>query len=458
MSDMIKLPESFKERMKEELGNEYQAFIRSYEEERTYGLRVNPLKCDPDKFVSLMPFSLKPVPWAYEGYYYDGEERPGKHVYHEAGAYYIQEPSAMSAVSLLDPKSGEKVLDLCAAPGGKSTQIAGRLMGEGLLVSNEVEPGRARILSQNIERMGVRNCVVTNESVGHLRERFVGFFDRILVDAPCSGEGMFRKDETAIQEWSSENVEMCAKRQAGILDDAAAMLKPGGILVYSTCTFSKAENEDNIEDFLKRHEEFSLEKSERLSPHKVKGEGHFVAHLKKSESFCVTFDTSYDSDVVSGKKSVKNKKDRLSSAYRSSKELTEFLVSEAGLKEECVDGLFEGCRITVFGDNYYLTPEAFGDLSGLNIVRPGLHIATDLKKRLEPAHALAMSLRRDEVNKAVDMDLVTSVKYLSGETIACNPDLKGWSVVFADSFSVGFGKATGGVLKNHYPKGLRVNL
>ena len=303
---MINLPAAFTERMKQMLGREYDAFIASYDKERSQGLRVNGLKTDPAEFAKTAPFSLNPVAWAAEGFAYGAEDRPGRHPYHDAGVYYIQEPSAMIAASLLNPQPGEMILDLCAAPGGKSTQAAARLGGEGLLVSNEIHPARAKILSQNIERMGIRNAVVTNEDSGRLTKYFLAFFDGIIVDAPCSGEGMFRKDETAVTEWSPENVRRCAGRQQEILENAAMMLKPGGRLVYSTCTFAPEEDEQAIGRFLEAHPEFALEetpdypglshgvpawgagvtdgieKTVRIWPHRTEGEGHYAALLRKT--------------------------------------------------------------------------------------------------------------------------------------------------------------------------------
>lgn len=255
------LPEAFQEKMKELLGGEYGDFVKSYEKERVQGLRFNQLKVNTDEIPDGMrsEFQLKKIPWVKEGYYYQGQSRPGKHVWHEAGVYYIQEPSAMAVVELLDPKPGDMVLDLCAAPGGKSTHIASRMKGEGLLISNEIHPARVKILSQNVERMGIANAVVTNENSRKLTDYFPEFFDKIVVDAPCSGEGMFRKDEGARDEWSPANVRLCADRQAEILDNAAVMLKGGGRLVYSTCTFSPEENEGSIQAFLERHPEFFVE-------------------------------------------------------------------------------------------------------------------------------------------------------------------------------------------------------
>ena len=228
------LPEAFLTRMKAQLGGEYGDFLKSLERPRAVALRFNPLKGERPE----LPFVRQNVPWEGEGFYYDPESRPGLHVYHEAGVYYLQEASAMAPVALLDPQPGEKVCDLCAAPGGKTTQIAGRMGGQGFLLCNEINPKRAKILSRNIERMAVPNALVTNEHPANLAKKYPGFFDRVLVDAPCSGEGMFSKEEAAVTDWSQETVEMCARRQAEILHSAAQLVRPGGRLVYSTCTFA----------------------------------------------------------------------------------------------------------------------------------------------------------------------------------------------------------------------------
>ena len=284
------LPEAFLQRIQEQLGEEYEAFLESLERPRAVALRFNPLK----GAVPELPFVQAPVPWESQGFYYDPESRPGLHVYHEAGVYYLQEASAMAPVALLDPQPGERVCDLCAAPGGKTTQIAGRMLGQGFLLCNEINPKRAKILSRNIERMAVSNAMVTNEHPGVLAERFRGFFDRVLVDAPCSGEGMFRKEEAAVTDWSPEAVSMCARRQGEILHSAAAMVRPGGRLVYSTCTFAPEEDEGAVAAFLESHPEFTPEviatpwfvpvenAGHRLWPHKLLGEGHFAAVLRKT--------------------------------------------------------------------------------------------------------------------------------------------------------------------------------
>ncbi len=423
--------------MKDLLGTEYNDFIDAYEGERHFGLRINSLKLPYG--AGDLPFSLEPVPWAKEGFYYREEEHPGKHPLHEAGAYYIQEPSAMSAVSVLDPKPGDRVLDLCAAPGGKSTQIAGRLMGSGLLVSNEIVAKRALILSENIERMGVRNCVVLNESPETLSGRFAGFFDRILVDAPCSGEGMFRKEEAAVAEWSADNVRMCAHRQAGILDQAAPMLRSGGILVYSTCTFNRLENEENAAAFLKRHPEYEQFETLRMFPHTHRGEGHFVAGFRKKGE-------TQGSRPQEGRAPVQNTEilKRLGEMFK-----------DMGIADETAEKLTGSARIEIFGENIYLTPADFPSLKGLKVTRPGLHAAIDRKNRLEPAHSLAVSLRYDEVRDPVDLDFETASKYIAGETVGVSEELSGWKTVFTGRCSLGLIKAVNGIGKNHYPKGLR---
>ncbi len=288
------LPELFLKRMQGMLGDEYEAFLQSYGQEKYQALRLNSLKKtkDGESAATVLAFQgeackeplfwhgrkpvfhLRRVTWAKDAYYYEKEDQPGRHPFHEAGLYYIQEPSAMAPVTLLEVQPGERVLDLCAAPGGKSTQIAAALQGRGLLVSNEIHPARARILSENIERMGIRNACVTNETPQRLTQIFSGYFNRILVDAPCSGEGMFRKNEDACEEWNPENVELCADRQDEILNCAAQMLLPGGRLVYSTCTFAPQENEGSISRFLERHPEFSVVAVDKDKLFETKGKSH----------------------------------------------------------------------------------------------------------------------------------------------------------------------------------------
>lgn len=453
------LPEAFCQRMRGLLGDEAEEFFASYTKERTYGLRYNPLKFKTkhefeEKLYKELGYLLSPVSWCAEGYYYDGQMQPGRHPWHEAGAYYIQEPSAMSAVELLGAMPGEIICDLCAAPGGKTTQIAGKMQGQGLLVSNEFYSSRAKALAQNVERLGIANAVVLNEPTGHLAEVFPQFFDRILVDAPCSGEGMFRKEPQAVQEWSLDNVALCAGRQQDILGHAAKMLKPKGVLVYSTCTFAPEENEQNICRFLEMHPEFSLDKSCRLWPHKLRGEGHFLARLKKNA--LADEEGKVSEDNMAGKQMQKRR------AFRN-KENVRVEMAAAGFRkfqEEAlrIDLQEKLCgRHVLFADELYLLPEQMIALSGLKVVRAGLHLGTCKKNRFEPAHALAMYLQPEEAKQCVDLAASSeAVRYLHGETVSCDSELKGWALVCVDGLSLGWGKAHSGIVKNHYPKGLRI--
>ena len=427
------LPEAFLQRMEAQLGSEYPAFLESLERPRAVALRFNPMKGERP----VLPFVGAPVPWEPEGFYYDPETRPGLHVYHEAGVYYLQEASAMAPVALLDPKPGERVCDLCAAPGGKTTQIAGRMLGQGFLVCNEINPKRAKILSRNIERMGVANALVTNEHPETLASRFPGFFDRVLVDAPCSGEGMFRKEEAAVTDWSQETVQMCARRQREILDSAARLVRPGGRLVYSTCTFAPEEDEETVAAFLEAHPEFTPEPVEapwfvpgenasyRMWPHKLLGEGHFAAVLRKTQG------ESGEVPACPGEKCPK--------AWES-------------FAKELDITLPEGKAVS-FGQSLYWAPMELPELNRLKVLRPGLELGTERKGRFEPAHALALWLKTCAVTESFLPESPEMKAYLHGDVVPSGK--KGWCLVQAGGYAIGWGKGDGSVLKNHYPKGLR---
>ena len=427
------LPKAFLNRMKEQLGEEYPAFLRSLERPRAVALRFNPLKGKQPQ----LPFVGDKVPWEPRGYYYDSNERPGLHPFHEAGVYYLQEASAMAPVVLLDPQPGEKICDLCAAPGGKTTQIAGRMNGEGFLLANEYSPKRAKILRSNIERMGVANALVTNESVQRLSQRMESYFDRVLIDAPCSGEGMFRKEEAAVTDWSQETVEMCVARQAEILHFGSRLVKPGGRLVYSTCTFAPEEDEGAVAAFLETHPDFVPEViqtpwfvpgengSHRMWPHKLLGEGHFAAVLRRTGGV----ETSCEPG-----KGEKLPKEWLSFA-----------------KE--MDITLPAGKAVLFGQSLYWAPEEMPDLRGLKVLLPGLELGQLKKGRFEPAHALALWLKRCTNVQDYSWDSPEAAKYLHGELVPST--IKGWCLVTFSGFSIGWGKGDGNMLKNHYPKGLR---
>ena len=427
------LPEAFLDRMKHQLGDEYEDFLCSLERPRAVALRFNPLKGDAPE----LPFVRQPVPWEPMGFYYDPAARPGLHVYHEAGVYYLQEASAMAPVALLDPQPGERVCDLCSAPGGKTTQIAGRMLGKGFLLCNEWSSKRAKILSQNIERMGVANALVTNEDTSVLAKRFAGSFDKVLIDAPCSGEGMFRKEEAAVTDWSVETVQMCARRQAEILHNGAQLVRAGGRLVYSTCTFAPEEDELAVAEFLENHSDFEPEVietpwfvpgengSHRMWPHKLLGEGHFAAVLRKKGDEDVAF------TPVSGSKLPK-----------------EWVQFAKDLRIELPAG-----QPVMFGDTLYWTPEGTPDISRLRVLRAGLELGTVKKGRFEPAHALALWLNSCANVQNYDADSAEMAKYIHGDVVPS--PIRGWCLVTAGGYSIGWGKGDGTVLKNHYPKGLR---
>ena len=478
---MMNLPIEFEKKMKAFLGNEWDDFLYSYDNNRFQALRFNTLKVQSTeermRILKVLGISSdKKVSWADEAYYFDENVRPGKHPYHEMGLYYIQEPSAMSAAALLAPKPGMRVLDLCAAPGGKSTQLATYLGDSGLLVSNEINTQRSRILSQNIERMGIKNAIVTNEDSFVLASHFPGFFNAIQVDAPCSGEGMFRKLPEAIEQWSPENVAICAARQKEILDNAAVMLKPGGVIVYSTCTFSKEENEDVIEYFLERHPDFTLEEMERFWPHKVDGEGHFVAKLVRRGSVN-EFDAGYDvcEDSCNKVEDTGLKADRKTKKNKNSKNRkneTKPALTKENMKllsafldetiSEDVAAWIKNSRLVMFGEQLYRLPDMEVDIKGLKVQRAGLHIGEFKKQRFEPSHSLALALKLNDAKNLVKLtcDNPQTIGFFNGQSVVLSDEQtaeckKGWALVCVDGYTAGWGKVNGTQVKNHYPKGLR---
>lgn len=436
--------EKFFERMKSLLGGEYENFIQFYNSGKFYrGLRVNTLKCSADKLKELIGFELKSTPFCGEGYYIPEDiKSPGNSPLHHAGAFYIQEPSATSAVEMLGVKPGDKVLDLCAAPGGKSTQIGAKLGGKGLLWSNEIVKSRSIILLSNIERMGIRNAVVSNCHPDLLCDKLNGFFDKILVDAPCSGEGMFRKNSEAENEWSEQHVKSCAARQFMILNSAKKALKENGELVYSTCTFSEEENEGVITRFIEENPDFeivdsgvsfgrpTLDYAVRIFPIDG-GEGHFAVKLRKKSSSV---------PVPVRKAKPERIPDFVNSFYN----------------EVFINGAL-GKNLEIIGNNVYIIPDNLPDLKGLNILRKGVLLGEMKKNRIEPCHHAFMAAKPEELTRVVDLDLNSDdiKKFLHGEELDVDKSLKGYTAVCVNGITTGFGKASGGKLKNKYPKGLR---
>lgn len=434
----IDLPEKFIERMSGELPeNEREAFFAVYERSGfEKGLLINALKINADEFEKITNLTLDgAVPWN-ENARYVKNEKVGGDPYHAAGLYYMQEPSAASVAPKAEVKSGERVLDLCAAPGGKTASLAAGMQGGGVLVCNEPVRMRAQILLSNIERLGVKNAVVLNAYPEEICDFFAEYFDKIVTDAPCSGEGMFRKNaEEARREWSEDNVKACAARQAKILDCAAKMLSGGGRLVYSTCTFSREEDEEQTRAFLGRHAEFKLISEEKILPHKARGEGHYCAVFEKTSG---------------GRRDLPVQKSNISRQTQSL--FDDFCLKTFGEKKKYC--LYEN------GGAVYALPENRFAWHGLKILRCGVKLGETTKNRFEPAHAFALSLRRGEAKNAISLDYDDErvLKYLRGEEIAADgfETVSGWCVVCVNGFPIGWGKASSGAVKNHLPHGLRL--
>lgn len=480
-----KLPQPFKERMAQDLKDDFSAFIASYDSSRLNGLKLNTLKINAETFLKRWPFQLESISWAKDGFYYHYTTHPGQHPYHAAGVYYLQEPSAMAVLHYLDPQPGERILDLAAAPGGKSTGIAACLNRKGLLWSNEIHPTRARILAQNMDRWGAPNVIVSNESPDHLAHRLPEFFDKILLDAPCSGEGMFRKDPEAMEEWSLEHVQSCAHRQTLILESAAALIRPGGRLVYSTCTFAPQENEEVILRFLESHPEFSplslpdpaadfvhpsiLPEGVRLYPHRVRGEGHFIIALlkagKASDASTAPNELAQEcksSSLIAkkGKKHPASPRGASSRSMQSSidPELDEFIQKTLPSLNPNLFGAqrLSSENIIAFGDHLYSAPEPHLDFHGLSILRPGLYLGEKKPGRFQPGQALALALTPESVSSYLSLSPEDPLleRYLHGEAIPSEGP-NGWVLVGIEEFPLGWGKRVQGLLKNHYPKELR---
>lgn len=474
MAKETALPLAFMARMAELLDEEFPPFLAVLNQTPVPGLRVNTLKVSVDRFRSLSPWPLTPVPWCAEGFTLDRKANAGTHTFHDIALYYLQDASAMVVAALLDPQPGERILDLCASPGGKSTQIAALLAGDGVLVANEIDRTRTEVLRRNLERWGARNAVILNERPEHLAARWPGAFDRVVVDAPCSGEGMFRKNEEARYHWSEAHVAGCALRQGEILDDAAPLVRPGGRLVYATCTFAPEEDEGAIFAFLRRHPEYSLvqprwadgfahaetawagwplrddvvmlnhaealhlDRAVRLWPHRLQGEGHFVAVMQRA------------GDAVAASWTPA-RATRLAAADRAAIEAFWQPMIARSLPERLLLHPLD-TQIT----EVVALPADAPDTAGLRTARAGWRLGTLQKGRFEPSHALAMGLSPGEVLNCLDEPIGSEMvgRFMRGETLdAPGPD--GWVLITVEGFAVGWGKRSRDVIKNHYPKSLR---
>ena len=457
----MEFPVTFTEKMKAILGDEFEDFLKGYDRTRHYGLRVNRTKISAEQFERISMYDLKPVPWIDNAFEYEDSVSPAKHPYYFAGMYYLQEPSAMTPANLLPIEPGDRVLDLCAAPGGKATELGAKLNHTGLLVANDISNSRAKALLKNIELFGIPNVLVTSEPSEKLAEKFPAFFDKILIDAPCSGEGMFRKNPGMMKDWETYGPKHYSDLQRSIVPNALRMLKPGGMLLYSTCTFSPEENEGSVKfmmdldpdleivDIASRYEGFApgrpeliedgfedLKKCVRIWPHKMNGEGHFIALLRKK-----------DNEEFKEKK-VKPRKDKALPAL-----LEEFM-------KDCTYPI-NGNDIEIQEDRVYLMPEGIKGIKGLRFLRSGLLLGTLTKDRFEPSQAFAMVLKKEQYKATIDLASIDHrvIRYLKGETIEVD-DLplkrqKGWQLVCVDGYPLGWGKLVNGSLRNKYLPGWR---
>ena len=456
----LKLSEEYLNRMRDLLGEEeFSAYLKSFDEERLYGLRVNTAKVTPEAFPELVSWDLKPVPWIPNGFYYEGTERPAKDPYYYAGLYYLQEPSAMTPAMLLPVEPGDRVLDLCGAPGGKSTELGIKLAGKGVLISNDISNSRAKALLKNLELWGISNICVTSETPDKLADVFGPWFDKILIDAPCSGEGMFRKDDDMVKSYEERGPEYYSEIQKEITDQAVRMLAPGGLLLYSTCTFSRCEDEEIICHILENHQEMELIRLPlfegasggigldgciRLFPHKIKGEGHFISLLRKNGGGAER--------TAAGSRERSRTEPQGKKAPALPTELTDFF---ALMNRE-----FDGSRIMIKNDSVYYLPENFVPAKELRYLRTGLLLGELKNKRFEPGQALAMTLHAEEFRQTISWKKEDDrvIRYLKGETISLTPEegpVKGWCLVCVDGYPLGFAKGTGMALKNKYYPGWR---
>lgn len=472
---MADLPQPFLDSMKEILGEDYEAFLAGFDGQRQYGLRVNTLKMNLEEFERIAPFHLKKVPWISNGYFYEAEDVPAKHPFYSAGLYYLQEPSAMTPASRLKVQPGERVLDLCAAPGGKATELGAALQGEGLLVANDINTARARALLRNLELFGISNSFVTNEPPHVLAERFPEFFHKIMVDAPCSGEGMFRKNPAVVDSWQEKGPEYFSKLQREIIVQAADMLLPGGMMFYSTCTFSPLENEKTITHLLKERSDMEVIPMEdyegfaegltsyrgevfdescrlcrRIWPHKMSGEGHFMALLHKKNGVQQQVQQTVSQSSIWWEKCKGLNKEQKAAA--------EDFFSHVNIA-------YDEKRIDVRGDNLYYLPAPKYDGRGLHFLRNGLFMGEFKKKRFEPSQPFALALHAQDFDQVLDFpaDDERLSRYLRGETLDVSDLLagekkrKGWQLVMVAGHPLGFGKLVNNNLKNKYPAGWRKN-
>lgn len=489
---MTDFPEKFLASMREILGDEYESFLTEFKDHRHYGLRVNTSKISKEEFERISPFHLTKIPWVDNGYYYAREDQPAAHPFYAAGLYYLQEPSAMTPASRLAVEPGDRVLDLCAAPGGKATALAAALEGQGRLVANDINTARARALLRNLELFGIRNSFVTNEPPYVLAEKFPEYFDKIMVDAPCSGEGMFRKNPAVVDAWLEKGPDYFSALQKEIVLYAADMLKAGGRMFYSTCTFSPLENEGVISWLLEKRPEMKVIPMEdyegfspgissyggmnfhpdcrltrRIWPHYMEGEGHFLALLEKEGS------REDNSGEITAKKAGRKqgrRKEGKNRSPRPDKEQKRILDEFLSLLKGPAASWMDSTSLEIRGDKVYYVPEKDYENKGIHFLRNGVYLGDLKKNRFEPSQPFALILSEESFSNCLNFrgNDERLHAYLRGETLLIDDfadprsggkggkDLKnGWVLILVEGYPLGFGKRSGNLVKNKYPAGWR---
>ena len=475
----IRLPSAFEERMRRMLGEEYEAYEASFRKPRSFGLCINPSRISPEEFERIVPFEVERIPWIPGGYFYSDQVRPSRCPLYQAGVYYLQDPGAMTPAAYLPVSQDDMVLDLCAAPGGKATAVGNRLGENGFLAANDISIARCRALLRNIELAGIRNAVVTCETPSALAGRFPETFDKVVLDAPCSGEGMFRKDESLLEDWSEEKSRAMAKLQRELIELAYGMIRPGGLLLYSTCTFAPEEDEGTVGSLLKNHPEAetlpfpavegfvpgnsafadgepAVRNCVRIYPHRMRAEGQFMALIRKG-------------GIKAGSlpEEQKGRKTTAKSGKRTDKKAVELITGF--FREAGISGLSgfppDWARLEIRDGKVYYLPAVHGSripeqkLQGLHFLRYGLHLGELRKNRFEPSQPLALALRRKDFTKALSFGLEDErlKRYLAGESIQTeNSGESGYTLICGGGFPLGFGKQTGNQIKNKIPAGWRI--
>ena len=509
--NLLSLPEEFVSEMKALLPEEYPSFLESFQKPRTYGLRVNTSRISCEEFERICPFPIRRIPWVSNGYFYDEEARPSRLPYYMAGLYYLQDPSAMTPASRMPVQPGENVLDLCAAPGGKATALGAALHGRGLLIANDISAARARALLRNLELFGIPNIFVTNEKPEKLASKFPGFFHRIMLDAPCSGEGMFRKDASLLRDWRLRKSLELRSVQKKLLSLCCGMLRPGGTILYSTCTYNTGEDEEILLETLSSHPEMELLPFEwydgfsggvdpgqksgssfplalpacpglekacaRLYPHRLEGEGQFFALLRKKDPSAEETDDPAFADQAAkaaspdfpsisgsshkGKKKAGGKAPSQCRPDRTMRSWIDAFFEELGART--LGGLpLDPDRLEVRQDKVYYLPAEEPDLSGITFLRNGLFLGELKKDRFEPSQPLALAFHRGEAESTISLKVSDErlIRYLHGEAVSLTPEeasgRKGWQLLCVDGYPLAFGRLTGQTLKNKYPAGWRL--